>query len=93
MWTKLKLFVSSVYSFLSPVIDIFMSNIGPILAKLAMEAVKAAASTDLSNKDKREMAFNNIKDWLIKDGIEIGSSMIYLAIEIAVQKLKEIQGK
>ena len=93
MWSKIKLIVSSVYEFLKPVIDIFLSEIGPLLAKIAMEAVKIMANKDIANSDRREEAFEYVKGELLSRGISIGSSIIYLAIEIAVQKLKEIQDK
>lgn len=93
MWNKIKLIISSVYEFLKPVIDIFLSEIGPLLAQIAMEAVKIMANKDISNSEKREAAFEHVKSELLSRGISIGSSIMYLAIEIAVQKLKEIQDK
>ena len=93
MWEKLKFFVSAVYEFLKRVIAIFMSEVGALLAKVAMEAVKMMMNKDIPNSEKRDAAFEYIKGELLSKGIAIGSSVIYLAIEIAVQKLKEIQGK
>ena len=54
-----------------------------------MNAVTAAAASALDNSEKRSYAFDIIVDDLKQHGIEIGTSIINLAIEAAVAKVKE----
>ena len=89
MWLALKLYASNVWSFLLPIIKIFLSKIGPVLANAAMAAVTTLATTDMSNPEKQSAAFDMIVKDLTKQGISIGVSTINLAIEAAVQNLKD----
>jgi len=88
MWERIKLMMSSVWSFLLPFLKIFLSKIGPILADAAMQAVAALATSDMSGSDKRDAAFKQIENTLKSKGIEVGASVINSAIEAAVQNLK-----
>jgi hypothetical protein len=87
---KIKLFFSSIGDFLTPFIKIFLSSAGAILAEIAMKTVQNVAVDPkiLTNDDKRKEAFSMIKGELAQRGITMASSMIYAAIEAAVQKLK-----
>ncbi len=88
MWEKVKFIMSQLWEFLKPFIKILMSEFGQALADAAMKAVLFASSQDMSNSDKRDTAFKMIMEDLKTKGISVSSSVIYTAIEVAVQKLK-----
>jgi len=88
--TALKLFLSPMWGFLKPMIAIFLSQIGPVLATAAQKAVIAAAAS-VGEKDgnvKRKIAFDIIMEDLKSQGIAVTASTVNAAIEVAVQKLK-----
>ena len=91
MGTAIKLFFSNVWDFLLPLIKVFLSQAGPILAKAATEAVTAVAINygTSDGETKRQAAFTMIQSNLINQGIQLGSSTVNMAIEAAVAKLKE----
>jgi hypothetical protein len=94
MWEKLKILSSSVWTFLLPFVRQMISKSGTILAAAALEAVKAVASnlTGATNNEKRDLAFNsivrNLESQGIKVGVDVGTSLVYAAIETAVQAMK-----
>lgn len=90
MWQAVKLWASKVWAVLKPSVMVWLTALGQELLALALEIVTELASTDLSNSEKREAAFDEIKDRLGDKAEEVGSSLINLAIEIAVQKLKGV---
>lgn len=65
-----------------------MSQIGPILANAALEAVAALMNSELSNDEKRASAFATILETLARQGISVAASVINAAIEAAVLKIK-----
>lgn len=93
-WEKVKLLASHIWDFIEPFIDVFLSEVGPILAKAAMSAVQATAAnmSGASGADKRNAAYSAIVEDLKQQGIQIGTqvttSMINAALEAAVQKFK-----
>ncbi len=84
MFEKIKFMGSKVWDFLYPFIKLLMSQIGPMIMQAAIAAVKTAAASDLDNAGKRDLAFNMIKE----DLPELATSVINLAIEAAVTRLK-----
>ena len=58
---------------------------------LALEVVMDLAKTDLSSSEKRDAAFDAIKEKLEAEGKVVGNSLINLSIELAVQRLKSLQ--
>lgn len=88
---KFKFIMSELWDFLKPVILFLMSEVGKALATSAMTAVKVVAENmgKDSNADKRDAAFRMITNDLKSKGIEVGASAVNMAIEAAVQKLKE----
>ncbi len=86
---KIQFIMSQMWEFLKPFILVLMSKIGPVLAEAAISAVTAAAASSLGSSAKHDYAFNAIVDDLKQHGIEIGTSVINLAIEAAVAKMKE----
>jgi len=58
------------------------------LQDIAVNAVMEAASTDLSNEEKRKIAFDTIKKYAQIRGIETRDSIINLVLEMALQAVK-----
>lgn len=86
------------------IIDFFTGDISDWLADvfrgstaLALEAVKDIAldavtqlvNTDLTNEDKRNKAFETILIGAEQEGVKVTTGIINLAIEMAVQSLKD----
>ena len=91
MWDRVKLITSSVWTFLRPMVLLFLSQSGQILANAAMSAVAATAESygaGANGSDKRDAAYRLIVADLQRQGIQLGASAINMAIEAAVQKLK-----
>lgn len=74
------------------VVPILQKSVSEVLAKIlpiAFEIVKSLATeTGKSGAEKRNEAFNRIKDIAIQKGIDAGNQTINLAIELALSKLK-----
>ena len=93
MLEKLKFVASGMWVFLRPLIMLFMSKMGPVLAAAAMSAVKATADnlTGATNEEKRNNAYKLIVADLEKQSIQVGTdvavSAVNAAIEAAYQKL------
>ena len=60
MFEKIKFLASSMWSFLRPLIKVFLSEIGPVLAQAATAAVQAAAVKAINGSEKREGAYSEI---------------------------------
>lgn len=90
MWTWIKLAASSIGNFLLPFVKIFLSSLGPVVAKAAMAAVTTTAESlkGATGAEKRDAAYKLIVDELKQQGVTVAESMINAAIEAAVQKLK-----
>jgi len=88
MFEKMSFIMSKMWEFLRPFIRILMSQAGQVLAEAAMAAVAVMADQTIPSSEKREEAFKIIVEDLRKKGIVLSSSIIYAAIEAAVQKLK-----
>lgn len=91
MTEKLKFIFSELWEFLKPIIKILMSEAGKALAEAAQVAVKTVAEnlSGKGNGEKQQTAFRLIESTLKQKGIELGASAINMAIELAVQKMKE----
>lgn len=91
-WAKfkvwIKLFGADVLSFIEPFAVLFVKSGGVLLQDIALEAVTKMAGTSLSNAEKREQAFRQIKIMAEKKSIEAGENVIRAALELAVAKLK-----
>lgn len=88
MWDVIKFYMSQAYTFLLPFIKILMSQLGETLTKSAIAAVKTAQESGLDNAGKRELAFHQIATDMSDAGFTIAASIINLALEAAVTKLK-----
>lgn len=91
MWEAIKLYMSKIWAIIKPTVMAFLSQAGKQVLDLAMEIVTDLAKSDLSSDDKRKAAFDAIKTRLQEDGKVVGNSLINLAIELAVQRLKSLQ--
>lgn len=58
------------------------------LQNVATETIKRLADTDLSNSEKREQAFNEIKSYAIKEVLKFNDRDIFLIIETIFSALK-----
>lgn len=90
MGEKIKFILSRAWDFLAPFIRLLLTQAGVLLMETAMEAVAAVQQTmaDSDGAAKREAAFQMIKGDLTKKGVDLAASVINLAIEAAVTKLK-----
>lgn len=87
---KLKVAGGEVWDFLYPFIQLFMSETGQAVAAAAMVAVTECAATmgEANGQEKRKAAYDKMVYILATKGILVGTSVIYAAIEAAVQNLK-----
>jgi len=88
MWDALKVFFTSVWKWLKPIVMAIISFASKEVLDAVLDVVRELAATDLANEEKRTLAFEKIKEMLKVQGKELGDSMINLLIELAVQKLK-----
>lgn len=79
-------------SFIDFVWPLLTKQVGASLAVLlpiALSIVKELASNkDISNSQKREEAFNKLADAAKAEGLNAASSLLNLAVEMAVTNLK-----
>ena len=87
---KLKLGLGEVWEFLLPFIQLFCSEMGQAVAAAAMVAVTECAATmgGADGQEKRKAAYDKMVADLAAKGITVGASVIYAAIEAAVQNIK-----
>lgn len=91
---KLKLLFSSAWDFLVPFVRLFLSRAGQEVLPLALLAVRRMAETmgQADGEAKRTAAFEQIKADAARKGLTVGvdvtTSLINAAIEVAVQSLK-----
>lgn len=81
-------FVRACKAFLAVAIPIVTQVILGQLKDFALEVVKELAGANLSNEEKRKIAFERIKQYAISVGISISDSLLNTLIELAVQAWK-----
>lgn len=89
-WVK-KFFDKSVSLFKSFLKEVFTQSTTIVLASIqtaALDIVNELVKTDLSNEEKREEAFDRIKLYIKDEGLNVKDSLINLAIELALTKIK-----
>lgn len=93
MWTTIKrLFDKTLHSLWAFLKEIIRDATEQILAQLkdaAYEIVRNISLEDLSNEDKRKKAFEHIKIIAKAKGLEVRDSLVYLLIELTLQKIKK----
>ncbi len=96
-WTNLVNWIKSIgknpivkkfWSFLQSLFSQELALIMQKLTEFAIEACGELEATDLTSAEKRAQAFAKIQALAVKAGLAVTSSMINLAIEIAVQAFK-----
>lgn len=94
MWGKIKLIARSIgsdaWDFIKPLLKVYLTQAGKVLATEAKTAVLTIAATmgDADGSDKRQAAFDLVRGNLEEQGLAIGTAFINAAIETAVVKLK-----
>ena len=91
MFSAIKIFMSSIWVYLKPLVLQFMNKTGQLALNIAIDVVKDLSAEDLTSSEKREVAFGKIKGKLKDQGIEARDSIINSAIEIAVQNIKSLK--
>lgn len=89
MWLKIKAVSSDVWQYIKPMVVLLLTTVGKELMAAAIAAVTKAAKSGLSNSAKREMAYQQIRSDMVAAGYQAAESAINLALEMAVQKIKE----
>jgi hypothetical protein len=87
---KFKFIMSGVWTFLQPFIKVMLAQGGTLLIHASMDAVRSVA-TDMQGQPgavKRDAALGLITQRLASEGVKMASSVINLALEAAVVKLK-----
>lgn len=88
LWNK---FLAAFTSFAK---EVFTKEVQLLIGQFkdfAIIVVAKLSTTDLSSAAKREEAFKAIKEEAIKQGKTLSDSMINLLIELAYQRLKNVQ--
>jgi len=91
-WIKV-LFSKAVRIFNSFLKEVFNTGLKVVLAALydiALESCKNLMETDLTSEEKRNQAFNEIKDYAKSKGLSVSSHLINLLIEMCVTYLKKL---
>jgi hypothetical protein len=87
MNTAIKLFFSSIWTFLLPFLKVYLTEMGGIMANSAISAVKYAATMNgASGSDKRKIAVTMVMSDLKSHGFEAAKNVIYGAVVAAYEK-------
>jgi hypothetical protein len=94
-WEKVKFTLSKIFELLLPFIKRMSSDVGMFALEMAIIYVPQVAYSfkDAEGEEKRREVIRLIKEAAIAKGIAISDSIINAAIEAAVAKLKQMQGK
>jgi hypothetical protein len=79
----------SVLEFILPILRDQTSKLLADLLPIALEIVASLLTSNKSNEEKRNAAFQRINTIAKERGIQTANSTINLAIELAVQKIKQ----
>jgi len=79
----------SVLEFILPILRDQTARLLADLLPLALEVTSSLLTSNKSNEEKRNAAFQRITTLAKERGIEAANSTINLAIELAVTKMKE----
>lgn len=88
MWEAIKLVTSNIWQFIKPFLVQFLTSSGRTVLQIALTAVINAQTSGGTGAEKRQTATDAIIEELKKQGLNVGTSMINSAIEVAVQKIK-----
>lgn len=79
----------SVLNFILPILRDSTSRLLADILPIALEIVASLVDSNKSSEEKRRAAFVRIETAAKSRGIEAANSVINLAIELAVQKIKD----
>jgi hypothetical protein len=88
MFNSIGLFFTSLWPLIKPIVIVLVNMISGKIMETVIEIVQTLQSTGLTNEEKRNLAYYEIRDTLKENGQELSDSMINLLLEMAVQKLK-----
>jgi len=87
MWTRLKVITGYIWDFIRPTVQLLVSDAGHLAMNAALTAVSAAAKqTDISGREKFELAFKLVQSDLQKKGIVMLTRHLNSIIELAYEK-------
>lgn len=91
---KFKVIFSWVWSFVAPFLKALLSQVGPIVAAAALQAVKITAEnmSGKTDSEKRDYAYglivNELKTKGIEVGVNVGTQFVNTILETALFKIK-----
>ena len=88
-WAKISGISKTILSFLLPLLATATATALEQLLPLALDAVASYAASDLAGEEKRKRATDQLRAAALQAGVAASASVINLAVEMAVQKLKE----
>ena len=80
-----KSFIDFIWPLVTKQVAVSLATLLPIAYQIVKELAK---NNNLNNSEKRQEAFNQLVNETKKQGLEAGDSLLYLAIEMAVNVLK-----
>lgn len=69
----------------------YLEKLLPVALDIVTEIAKSYSTTD--GEQKRALAVKRLSSYATSIGIEVGTSLLNLAIEMAVQRMKANEGK
>jgi len=88
MFTWIKFIFSGWWTFLKPVLIVLLNDVKDEVLEFALETGTELSAKNLTSWEKRDQAFELIKEKLEEEGKEVADSSVNLLLEMAVSKLK-----
>jgi len=79
----------SVLEFIIPILKDSTANILKALLPIAVEVVSSLRDSSASGDEKRKIAVDQIKQTALKEGVDVSSRAINLAIELVLAKISK----
>ena len=79
---------SWLWVFVKPILTILLATVTKEVVEMIRDVVYEMSQTDLTNAEKRAVAFARIKEKLVLQGKELGDSTINLLIELVYKSIK-----
>jgi hypothetical protein len=79
---------SWLWVFIKPILTILLATVTKEVVEMIRDVVYEMSQTDLTNAEKRAVAFARIKEKLVLQGKELGDSTINLLIELVYKSIK-----
>ncbi len=81
----------AIWPYIAPILAKGAVSMLAIVLPVARQAVLTMWGQDLSGPEKRIAAIARVKEQLTREGIQISDSIISLAVELALQRIKAIE--